>query len=83
MAVEDKRYTIIPVANLTSEMLGKDSVAFKDLDTQRKSTDGTKVVLEYFPLTTKEQAIAGYPLIVHSKMRTEIVKTEWRPIVEP
>jgi hypothetical protein len=69
------KYTIVPIANVTQAML--DSVAFKNLDLQRKSLDGKNVILEYGPVAVVVDPIHGYVVLDHEQTLVIVAGKEW------
>ena len=70
---ENRKYAIVNVSDLTSEMLS-DSIE-KESKNLRKSLDGTKTVLKWDGNTPR--SLSGLSTLTHSEVIEELAKDTW------
>lgn len=74
-AIEDRKYVLIPEAELTMHMV--EDCLETDFNTLRWNVDHTKTVLKYEG--TKPASIAAYLDYTHAEILVEMAKPEWNP----
>ena len=73
MAFENRKWVIVNVSAITSEMIH--SAIQSSMDTLRKTLDGSKAILKWDGDTPS--CFDGMTTYTHSEIKTELAKSTW------